>query len=341
MSRVASRTLRHLLLTVGTALAIQTAQAQEAKITVNVGQPGARVSPMLWGIFFEDINCSADGGIYAELVRNRSFEDTDKPEHWALMTGGQAEARLALDTTEPLSPKNPHSLKVTVSATGSGRVGVSNDGYWGMAVAEGETYNLSFFARAGGDVTEPLVITLESKSGVVYAQGKVEHLTANWQRCAMSLTSKGTDPQARLVIGVSKPGEFWLDMVSLMPQRTWHDRPNGLRPDLAEMLVGLKPAFVHFPGGCWVEGNTMDLAYRWKQTIGDISERRTQLNLWNYHATHGLGFHEYLLMCEDLRHRTAVCHQLRHVTSREHPDGTNERVCAGCTGRHRVLQRTR
>lgn len=141
---------------------------------------------------------------------------------------------------------------------------------------------------------------LESGDGVVYAQAKAASLSSNWKPFEFSLTAKGTDPKARLVISANKAGTFWLDMVSLFPKKTWKNRPNGLRPDLAEMLAGMKPGFVRFPGGCWVEGDTMNLAYRWKQTIGSPAERRTQYNIWQYHATHGLGYHEYLQMCEDL-----------------------------------------
>ena len=272
--------------------------SQSATLTVKVDKPGAKVSPMLWGIFFEDINCSADGGIYPEQVRNRSFEDTDKPNHWSLLSSEAARVTMALDTENPASPKNPHALKVTVTEVGGGRAGVVNEGFWGITLKKGESYHLALSARAGQGFSGPLTVTLEGKDGQVYAKETVSGLTDAWKSYKFSLTSTGTDPKARLVIAAAKPGTFWLDMVSLLPKKTW--KSHGLRPDLCEMLAGLKPAFVRFPGGCWVEGDTMKLAYRWKQTIGDISQRRTQLNIWNYYATHGLGFHEYLQMCEDL-----------------------------------------
>ena len=273
---------------------------EEARIVVNVDKPGAKVSPLLWGIFFEDINCSADGGIYAELVRNCSFEETAKSDHWSLVLSGLGQARMDVDDQQPVSPANPHSLKVTITQPGSGRVAVVNQGFWGIAVRKNAKYDLSFYARGGADFAGSLKVSLESRDGVVYAQSDVPRLSRDWHLYELSLTANDTDPQARLVISATDPGVFWLDMVSLFPERTWKGRPKYLRPDIAEMLAGLKPAFVRFPGGCWVEGNTMDLAYRWKETIGDVSQRRTQFNLWNYYATHGLGFHEYLLMCEDL-----------------------------------------
>ncbi len=274
--------------------------AQDSKLTIDAEHPGARVSPALWGIFFEDINCSADGGIYAEMVRNRSFEDTAKPDHWSALSTGTAKVDLSISDERPLSPKNLHSLKVSVLDTGTGRAGVVNNGYWGMSLTRGESYTLSLNARGDKGFSGRLTLTLESSNGVVYAQTKLPKLSRDWKAFHVSLVSSNSDPKARLVIATDKPGVFWLDMVSLFPKNTWKGRANGLRPDLAGQLAGLKPAFVRFPGGCWVEGDTMKTAYRWKKTIGDISERPTQFNLWNYYATHGLGFHEYLQMCEDL-----------------------------------------
>jgi len=274
--------------------------AAPATLTVAVDKPGHAISPMLYGIFFEDINCSADGGIYAELVRNRNFEDSEKPDWWEAIGNGAGRVELAVDAAQPVSPKNPHSLKVKIAGSGSERAGVANNGFWGMAVTKGQAYELSLFARGGEGFTGPLTVSLESSDGTAYAQNTIRSLTPEWKRYRLALKASATDSKARLVIAASRPGSFWLDMVSLFPKRTWKNRPNGLRPDLAAMLAGLKPSFVRFPGGCWVEGDTMSLAYRWKQTIGDPSERRTQYNIWQYHATHGIGYHEYLQMCEDL-----------------------------------------
>jgi len=271
-----------------------------ASLTVQVDQPSHPVSPMLWGIFFEDINCSADGGLYAELVRNRSFEDSESPDHWIAVKSGGATVELAVDNQQPISPKNSHSLRVTIASPGDGRAGVANDGFWGMGLNKGERYGLSLYARGGDGFEGPLTVTLEGKEGHVYAKDTIWKLTPNWAQYHATLTATDADPKARLVIGSTKPGTFWVDLVSLFPRATWKNRANGLRPDLAEMLADLKPSFNRFPGGCWVEGDTMSLAYRWKQTIGDVGERRTQHNIWNYEATHGLGFHEYLQLCEDL-----------------------------------------
>ena len=198
--------------------------------------------------------------------------------------------------------------------------GVANNGYWGIALKKGETYELSLLARGGDGFTGPLTSRWKAPTASSmrarrwFPQQRVEELQAHSQ--AQRHRSPGPPRHQH-----HQPGTFWLDMVSLFPKRTWKGRPNGLRPDLAEMLAGLKPAFVRFPGGCWVEGDTMSLAYRWKQTMGDLSERRSQYNIWKYHVTHGLGYHEYLQMCEDLGRRAAVRHQLRHVAQGERAAG--------------------
>ena len=275
-------------------------QAQSATLTIAADRPSHAISPTLYGIFFEDINCSADGGLYAELVRNRNFEDSDTPDHWETMATDPAEVSLSIDESQPLSPKNLRSLKVVVGNLKAGRAGVINRGFWGMALDKGAGYQLSLFARGAAGFAGPLTVTLESQNGTIYASAKITGLGVDWKPYHLWLRANQTDPQARLVISTTQPGTFWLDMVSLFPKKTWKNRPNGLRPDLAQMLSGIEPAFVRFPGGCWVEGETMDLAYRWKQTVGDPAERRTQYNIWQYHATHGIGYHEYLQMCEDL-----------------------------------------
>lgn len=280
-------------------------RAADNSITVSVDRPGVQVSPMLWGIFFEDINLSTDGGLYAELVRNRSFEDSDKPDHWTSVGSGNAKVELSVDASQPLSAKNPRALKVAIADPGLTRAGVANGGYFGMSVVRGAKYDLSLYARTGEGFKGPLTVTLESNDSVVYAKERIRTLTADWQKVTLTLKADTTDPKARLVISAEKAGTFWLDGVSLFPQDTF--KGHGFRPDVARMLADLKPAFMRFPGGCWVEGNTMKEAYRWKETIGDIFERRSQYNLWGYTATHGIGFHEYLQLSEDLGAEPMFC----------------------------------
>ena len=287
--------------------------AAPAVIRVAADQPGHKVSPTLWGIFFEDINLSADGGLYAELIRNRSFEDSDAPEHWQVVATGGAEAKATVTCEQPwaenpLHTRNKRSLRLDVAkASSSAAAGVANDGYWGIPVRAGEEMSLSLAARRAAGADIPLVATVESKEGKIYASASLTVASAAWSTFALTLKPDGTDPDARLALRATAPGTLWLDMVSLFPAKTWKGRPNGLRPDLAAMLDELKPAFVRFPGGCWVEGDTLGESYRWKETVGPLHERRTQWNIWGYWATHGLGFHEYLQLCEDLRAAPLFC----------------------------------
>ncbi|QEH32388.1 Extracellular exo-alpha-L-arabinofuranosidase precursor [Aquisphaera giovannonii] len=276
------------------------AEPPRPTITVHADRPGHPVSPTLYGIFFEDINCSADGGIYAELVRNRSFEDAAKPEHWTI-SGDEKRVKAVIDESRPASPKNRRSLKVSLGGGGLTPATVSNEGFWGIPVKEGASYRLSFLARVEGGLRMTPAVSLVGDKGRAYATERFVGLTPEWKAYSCTLRPNATDPKAHLSIQLVGSGDVWLDMVSLFPEETWKGRPGGLRPDLADRLAELRPAFVRFPGGCWVEGDTMKFAYRWKETIGDPSERRTQYNIWNYHATHGLGFHEYLQMCEDLK----------------------------------------
>ncbi len=296
---------RTMMCVVAAACVCGSALTADNSISVSVDKPGVKVSPMLWGIFFEDINLSTDGGIYAELVRNRSFEDSDKPDSWTSVSSGNAKIELAIDAENPLSAKNPHALKVSVKDTGVSRVGVANGGYWGMSLVKGKKYDLSLCARAEQAFSGPLTVTLESADSVVYAKEKIKKLAADWQTFTLTLKADTTDPKARLVISTDKPGTFWLDVVSLFPQDTW--KGHGFRKDLTQMLADLKPAFMRFPGGCWVEGNTMKESYRWKETIGAIGDRRSQYNLWGYMATHGIGYHEYLQLCEDIGAEPLFC----------------------------------
>jgi DUF1680 family protein/alpha-L-arabinofuranosidase len=274
---------------------------QQAAIKVQVDQPGVKIAPTLYGIFFEEINHAGDGGLYAELIRNRSFEDSDKADPWTLVTGGTRQGEIAIDSSKPMSEKNTKSLRLKIAAEGDGRVGATNPGFWGIGLKKGAGYTLTLYARAADGFKGPLVVTLESADGgKKYAEEKIDGLSGEWKAFKTTLTAGDTDPAARLVIATASPGTVWLDGVSLFPKETFKARANGLRPDLAGMLVGLKPAFVRFPGGCWVEGDRLEYATRWKRTIGDVADRWNQHNLWNYFSTNGLGFHEYLLLCEDL-----------------------------------------
>jgi alpha-L-arabinofuranosidase len=267
--------------------------AAPATLTVDVDKPGVKISPTLWGIFFEDINLSADGGIYPEFVRNRSFEDSDQPDHWIITKGADDKSETAIDSSRPLDPMNRQSLRVKVD----GSLSLTNKGYWGMNVIKGESYQVHLAARAADGFKGPIGVSLKADGGVL-AKGEITGLTDQWNGFSLDLTAAATDPKAQLSLTISGKGTLWLDMVCVAPAKTWKD--HGLRPDLCEMLAGLKPSFVRFPGGCWVEGDDMAHMYHWKNTIGEFWHRKPLWNIWRYWATHGLGYHEYLQMCEDL-----------------------------------------
>lgn len=284
--------------------------AETATISVVADKPSHKVAPTLWGVFFEDINLSADGGLYAELVRNRSFEDSDELQHWSVAAapGAKATATVTCEhpwADNPLFTRNKRSLKLHVEGTGG--AGVSNSGYWGIPAKAGGIYHLSFAARCEGAADMPMTASLESKDGKSYGSAEVTVSGKGWTTSRVDLKSNANDTDARLVLRAKAAGTVFLDMVSLFPAATWQGRANGLRGDLAEMLVGLNPAFVRFPGGCWVEGDTMKESYRWKETVGPLQERRTQWNIWGYWATHGLGYHEYLQLSEDLKAEPLFC----------------------------------
>ncbi|MGA2031617.1 MAG: alpha-L-arabinofuranosidase C-terminal domain-containing protein [Thermoguttaceae bacterium] len=274
--------------------------AQPSAIAVDANRPTVKISPYLYGIFFEEINRAGDGGLYGEMLQNRSFEDADQPAAWTLVKSADAEGAMTLDVSQPLGAHNPHALKLEIARTGGGRLGVANEGFKGIAVRAGGQYALSFYARRDQAFSGPLRVSLEENDGRVLAAGKIATIGRQWKKYQCLLTAGGSSAKARLVIAAASTGAVWLDVVSLFPQPAWKDRPNGLRPDLAEMLLQMKPAFVRFPGGCYVEGNKLANAFRWKDSIGDIAERPGHWNLWGYRSNDGLGYHEYLQMCEDL-----------------------------------------
>ena len=254
--------------------------AKPITITVNADQVLHSVSKDLYGIFFEEINCAGDGGIYPELVRNRSFDDSTKAEFWDISSGIQADV---------VNGK----LQVTASEDGV----ILNKGYWGMNLEKGKKYAVQII----GDFPEQTEIGLETGDGSsIAAATTLKFSPGNGQTVKTTITPNTSTPTASLKLFVKKGQKFSLDYVSVFPSNTFRGRKNGLRPGLMNMLSDMKPAFVRFPGGCWVEGDRMDSAYRWKTTINNLETRKTVPNLWGYKSTNGLGYHEYLQMCEDL-----------------------------------------
>jgi alpha-L-arabinofuranosidase len=316
---------RILLILIQLAVADSMISAVAADLTIRMDHPVASVSPTLYGAFFEDINRAGDGGLYAEMIQNRSFEDNASLIAWTPLTNASAVATFELDKSSPLNTNNPTSLKIRIEKTGGERVGIFNQGFkgivspvkapetsekWlqqfadaqrkpenGLAVVAGEKYRCSVYARAQ-DFSGRLAISLETQSGEVLAQKPIKGIGKDWKEFKLMLVPNKTDKNARLVIAVNKPGTLWLDMVSLFPRDTWKNL--GLRPDLAQMIAAMNPGVLRFPGGSYSEGHVLADAWRWKETIGDVAQRPGNWNIWGYRSTCGLGFHEYLQLAEDL-----------------------------------------
>ncbi len=276
------------------------------KLTIDATAEGKPISPDLIGVFYEDLSYAADGGLYAELIQNRSFEfGPADHEGWNALTGWdvikpeEGRARVIIDTGLPIDPNNPHYAVLGVAAAGE-TVGLRNYGYDGIALKAGAAYGFSAFAIQLADAPGPLRVALEDADGEVLAETTLPPATGRWEKYEATLTPDADCDDARLIVTASHPGRLGLDMVSLFPADTFRGHPNGLRPDLAQAVADLKPRFVRFPGGCLVHGDGLDNIYHWKHTVGPVERRKTQRNIWNYHQSFGLGYYEYFRWCEDM-----------------------------------------
>jgi alpha-L-arabinofuranosidase len=276
-------------------------------ITVLTGRPGATINPAMWGVFFEDINFGADGGLYAELVKNRSFEFPDPLMGWTRISPSLAVGELSIRDDKPFDAANPHYLRI--QSEGTAPFGVANEGFRGIGLLEGESYDFS--AQIRGVSGTPLInVQLYGADGTLLASVPLKGFSSGWKKITATLRPTDTDPKARLQIVLEGKGAVDLDFVSLFPRRTWKHRPGGLRADMVQMLADLKPGFLRFPGGCIVEGSVLERRYQWKTTIGPVEKRRLLINRWNYEFIHrptpdyfqsfGLGFFEYFQLCEDI-----------------------------------------
>lgn len=306
------------------ALAAATAWAAESDInaTVRADLPGHVIPETLYGIFFEDINYAADGGIYAELIANRGFDwQTPGLEAWAKDYRGGGTAKLTRQAGSPLHPLTAQYLRMEILHPGKGAagVGVSNSGFGGIAVKQGATYDLSFYARPHRDYSGGLTVALESKSGERLAGFRLDPKDwqnqqpatkegspiapvelADWVKYTAQLQPVATTSDARLVVLCDAVGTVDIEFVSLFPRDTYKQRPNGLRADLVELLKAMKPGSMRFPGGCIVEGTDLANLYDWKRTVGPIEGRPVNHNLWGYWQSGGLGFFEYFQLAEDI-----------------------------------------
>ena len=289
-------------------LQAQTREEADAKIIVQVNQPGHTISPTLFGIFFEDINLSADGGMYPELVRNRSFEDADTLQNWKFIsTDSKSTASITtadVQARPPVPPLKPFNRKsLCIMANGSFKL--ENVGYWGMNIVQGNRYSFKAAARSTDGYTATLNIKIVGADGKELASGQIQEFGGLWKYYSLNLIASGSDPKAHLEISGEGSGKLYIDMVSLLPVQTWKN--HGLRTDLSEALDALHPKFLRFPGGCWVEGDDFAHMNHWKNTIGNIDDRTPLWNIWGYNATQGLGYHEYLQLAEDLGAAPLFC----------------------------------
>jgi alpha-N-arabinofuranosidase len=273
-----------------------------------------KISPDLFGLFFEDINYSADGGLYAEMVQNRSFEynptergDWTPYSFWEYTTPGFSYGTISVETSSPIHVDNPHYMVLNIEHVGKEQkhvgdagVGLKNRGFEGMVVRQGDQYNFSFFARQLSGAPISLKVSLQSRKGRILAEQKLSTSSDDWKKYTGVLTATESLDTANLVILCTTEGKLAVDVVSLFPEKTFKNRPNGLRADLAQVLADIKPQFIRFPGGCLAHGDGLGGMYRWKKTIGPIEERKEQRNIWGYHQTAGLGYYEYFQFCEDI-----------------------------------------
>ncbi|MFT4153489.1 carbohydrate binding domain-containing protein [Parafilimonas sp.] len=273
-----------------------------------------QISTDLFGIFFEDISYAADGGLYAELIQNRSFEynpgDKDAWAQnrsgwnaftsWNYTTKGYGYGDISIETASPLHNSNPHYLVIKVEEAGTDGVGITNSGFDGIAVKKNEQYNFSAFIQNLSGNALAFEIKLLNKKGDTLALDSFKTNSDFWKKYTATLTATADDDSCSFAILCKTKGKFAIDMVSLFPQHTFKNEPNGLRADIARTIADLHPQFMRFPGGCLVHGDGLDNMYRWKNTIGPVEERKEQKNIWGYHQTAGLGFYEYFRFCEDI-----------------------------------------
>jgi alpha-N-arabinofuranosidase len=302
-----------LLLTLALACFLTQRPSNYVQINVDTAHPGAAISPNMFGVFFEDINFAADGGLYPELVKNRSFEFNQPMTGWHEIFHMSAEAgrdlakgEMDIRTDSPLNASNEHYLHARVYEPG---YGFYNTGYRGMGVKRGAEYLLSAYVRSEGP--KALRATITDQSGAVVGRGTLEGFGGGaWKKYETVIQVSAAAAKARLNLYLDEKGEMDIDLISLFPVDTWKGRPNGLRKDLVQLLYDMHPGFIRFPGGCIVEGRQLATRYRWKTTVGDIAERKTLVNRWSdefdqraapdYFQSFGLGFYEYFQLAEDI-----------------------------------------
>jgi alpha-L-arabinofuranosidase len=292
-------------------ISILSGYAQPHRLQVDTEKTGAPIQPTMWGVFFEDINFGADGGLYAELVKNRSFEFLQPLMGWKEQQSDkfklESNAGKAMILNRGDNAPNSRFARVAVLADKG--YGLSNEGFRGMGIKQGESYTFSIWARQQ-DGNPSIRVELVDSKGNAIGKATLSISGKEWKRYEVKVMASGSDAKATLNVWFDGKGVVDVDLISLFPDKTWKNRPAGLRHDLVQLLADLKPGFLRFPGGCIVEGRDLSQRYQWKKTIGKPEERELLINRWNtefnhrpapdYFQSFGLGFFEYFQMAEDI-----------------------------------------
>ena len=293
-------------------------------LQIKADQSAGKVSPMLYGLMTEEINFSYEGGLYGELIRNRTFKaSTDGAKYWSAV----GNAPISLDPATPLNDALNTSLKLDATgATKNSPAGIANAGYWGIPIRPKTDYHVSFYAKAANGFSGSLTVAIASADGKkTFASAEISGLTGDWKKFDATLTTKNVKPSKDnlFTITTAAPGTVWFQQVSLFPP-TFNGQANGFRPDLMQLMADMGPKFLRLPGGNYLEGDYINERFDWKKTIGDIAQRPGHRSPWNYWSTDGLGLMEYLNWCEDLHMEPLLAvfagYALRHDYIKPGPD---------------------
>ncbi|MFT3680232.1 MAG: alpha-L-arabinofuranosidase C-terminal domain-containing protein [Ferruginibacter sp.] len=280
-------------------------------LVIQANKPVADIQPTMWGVFFEDINLGADGGIYAELVKNRSFEFFKPLMGWKVEQAPFIEGAVTVQNRQGNNQANPRFLRVKINNASKEALSITNEGFRGMGIKKDLGYDFSFLYRQASPGVK-LHAALMNAAGTVIGStvASPEKSGEAWHKYNISFNATATELKGQLKIWFEGPGAIDLDMISLFPQDTWKKRPGGMRADMIQLLADMKPGFIRFPGGCIVEGFDLSQRYQWKKTLGPIEERQLLINRWNFEFAHrpapdyfqtfGLGFYEYFQLAEDI-----------------------------------------
>ncbi len=301
----------------------QSAQPKPAAtLTIQADKPLHSVSPLLYGTMTEEINYSYDGGLYPEMVRNRTFRDRNwNQQDWLTIQNASGGAAMEKDKTTGPSAALTDSIKLTVTvASPAEPAGVRNQGYWGYPLRPNMTYALSLYAKADSAALGPVRVDLVSnKTAKSVAHAEFAPIGSDWKQYNAKLTTGALEASEayHLELTVTHPGTLWIDLVSVFPP-TYKNRQNGNRIDLMEKLAGMHPAFLRFPGGNYLEGDHIADRYEWKKTIGPLVDRPTHPSPWNYHSSDGLGLLEFFEWCEDLNMKAVLAVYGGYSMAQEH-----------------------